>query len=63
MLMIRFNMSTLLHLTEEQLRFFQILDKALRDNNEYLKSCLQHLVQQLQDCIGLMFQVVNDSLA
>lgn len=37
MLMIRFNLSTLIYLSDESLRFYIILDKGLRDNNDYLK--------------------------
>ena len=37
MLMIKFNIITLINISEEQLRFYQILDKGLRDNNDYLK--------------------------
>ncbi|CAD8154628.1 unnamed protein product [Paramecium pentaurelia] len=62
MLMIKFNIVTLINLSEEQLRFYQILDKGLRDNNDYLKQCLQHLVQQLCDCTPIMITQINQSL-
>ncbi|KAM3146228.1 hypothetical protein pb186bvf_001573 [Paramecium bursaria] len=61
MLMIKFNMSILLSLTDKHLNFFSILNKSVTEVNEYFRQCLQHLIQQLIECVPVMVQIIGES--
>jgi len=44
MFILKFNVTTLVALSDESLHFYAILDKGLREQNEYFKSCVSHLL-------------------